>query len=421
MAACGTRLRQILLASVLAPLALWIAGVSLCPTQWLKSRIVVAIQNTARQPVSLSEVRIGWLGDVRLVGLAIGAQPDPWLWVDETELDTRLWAAFGGRLSIGRCTLSGVRLRLHRRADGSLECGDLLGSSLPDAPASSSASIKPDDRERSFEPLKIELRAGELSLIDDPTGTRLVLESVAADAVYEPGRLTVDGLTGMIGGGRLSVAGACENDPPRRAIDAALRLERADFDQGMGALVYLMPLLAGSSEVFEGRIDLELKLHAEGSDLDTLARSLTGSGSIHVADVALARSPLIGELSRVFAFSPEGRVGSMTGSIEIGNSRVTTDDMTIRVGSFPISLQGSTGFDGRLDYTVHSEDLTTHLAGVAHRLPARARELLHGLEQRRALDRLRNLRLTGTIDQVALSIGTLTRGETRHEPAPLRR
>jgi hypothetical protein len=399
---------QILLGLALAPLALWIVVVSLFPTAWLRDRVEREVERALDRPVQLSGVRIGLLGEVRLAGLAVGEPADPWLRVDEAELDARLWDGLRGRLTLDRCRVRGMRLRVQRRADGSLECGEQprTRAALPNAAAAIGGPVKSPATQDVGDALSVELTQSDLTLIDEQTGTRLELVDVESEVRIENGRIEVADFRGSHGEEIVRLAGVFESRPGVYRFETEIRAEAVELDQGLGALAYLLPFIAGARGEVGGRLDLEMRLHGQGATGADLASSLAGSGAVVVSDVELARSPLIEELSRVFDFSPAGRIGSVAGRFEIGNRRISTREMSIRVGFFPIALEGSTGFDGTIDYTVRCADISERLTELTGRLPPKARALLENVEGRRGLDRVGDLRLTGTLDHVTLSAGT---------------
>jgi hypothetical protein len=419
----AVHVRQIVLGLALAPLALWIVALSLLPTAWLRDRAQREVERAIDHPVRLSGVRIGLLGEVRLLGLELGEPLDPWLRVDEAKLDASLWDGLRGRLALDRCRVRGMRLRVHRKADGSLECAppSSLRAALTDAAAARGGPTRSPAADDTGDGFSVELDRSEVTLVDDQSGTRLELADVESQVRVENGRIEVADFKGSHGDGTVRLAGVFESRPDGYRFETEIQAEAVELDQGLGALAYLLPLVAGARGEAGGRIDLEMHLRGHGARGADIASSLAGFGAVAVSDIVLTRSPLIDELSRVFDFSPAGRIGSVVGRFSIRDRRIHTRDMTIRAGFFPIALEGWNGFDGTVDYTVRCADISERLIELAGRLPAKARtDLLASVEGRRGLERVGHLRLTGTLEHITLSAGTTATREALHG-APLRR
>jgi AsmA protein len=402
---CRVHVRQLALGLALAPLALWIVVVSLFPTRWLRDGVEREVERVIDRPVSLAGVRIGVLGELRLTGLAVGEPADPWLLVDKAELDARLWEGLWGRVALERLRVRGMRLRVQRRVDGSFDLGEpstRFASSNEDAKAGG-AGVSMAATSDAADGISIELAESEVTLVDERSDTSLKLEDVEGRARFERGRLEVEDLRGTHGHGVVRLAGILESRPGGWRFESELQAEAVELDQELGALAYVLPLVAGARGELDGRLDLEMRLRGGSAGGHDLAESLEGEGAVTVSGVELSRSPLIEELSRLFEFSPAGRVGSIAGRFAVADQRVSTQAMTIRVGSFPLEVEGWTDFDGTIDYTVRCLELSRRLTELSERLPPKARTLLAELEGRRGLDRVRDLRLTGTLERMRLS------------------
>ncbi|MBX6311328.1 MAG: AsmA-like C-terminal region-containing protein [Isosphaeraceae bacterium] len=390
------RWRLILLALVLGPPLLWALVLALVPTAWARDRIVARLQQATGQPVRLVGLRLGALGGVRLQGLEIGPPvaekgDGPWLRVSALRIDLNLAQLALGHLEPGLIEADGVALRIYRRADGSFEFGDLLRAG-PEKTSPEKTTAAAEDPERSITAFR--LHDAKISLIDEPTATRLDFSEVEGHGTWQRQRVEIAEVKGALNGGRFAMAGALERGGPAPAFDGQVRAERVALGVGMKALGYLVPLLAGMPASVEGRLDLNLYLKGRGASSGEILRSLSGQGTVALDPIALDGSQVLAELSQLIALPDRERVGSIRSSLAIGQGRIISKDLTLTVAQVPIRLAGWTDFQGRLDYQVRAE-------GLMDRLSSEAKGLLGDLPI--DLKELVALRIEGTLDHLVVS------------------
>jgi hypothetical protein len=398
MGRTGKRRRRVWFALLIAPPVLWWAAIHLIPTGPLRDRLAAAIGRATGQPVALGGVRLGFCGGVVLTDLALGDPRDPWLRARTVTVDVSPLALLAGRVESRRGRASGVALRVHRRSDGSFEFGAL-------GPNRSPGTRPADDRragdERSV--VEIDLNDAQLTVIDEPTGTRLELSNVEAQSTWEPEHLVIENLSGILNGGRLTLTAQLDRTEPVPVVEGRLRVEGAALSEGMASLAVLIPVLAGAHGAVAGKLDLELELRTGGTTLRSLRDRLTGTATVALEDLRLDGVPLVAELGRGLGIPARERVGSVRGSLQIRERRVETRYLTLRVGSLPVTLIGWTAFDGRLDYTARAEGLGVRLNALADRLPDDARRWVEQLELSDRIDRVAEVRVRGTTERVRVS------------------
>ena len=253
-----------------------------------------------------------------------------------------------------------------RRADGSLELADFI---LPPPKRQEIARRADHGPER----IAVQIRGGTVTLIDEPSKTRLHLQNVEGDGVCEGKRIVVDNLRGMLNGGPFQFSGQLDRTEDEPTLEARFRAEKVVLDDGMRLLRYAVPVLAGASLDLKGHLDTDLICKGKGKTWDALSRTLAGHGvdrdqpdrsrRMHRSSPNCRKSP---------SSKRQGRVASIKSDFLIGNRRVTTDHFVLDVGRVPMALSGWTDFDGRVDYRIN-------LSGLNDRLPDKARRFLSDL------------------------------------------
>lgn len=400
------RIIRLVLAALVLPPMLWGAALMVVPTDWAKSRIVSALQGAVGQPVKLGSVSLGAWGGVSLGDLQIG-RPDatdgPWLSVAALTVDLNLTQLAAGALTPSDVQVRGLDLRVLRRADGTLEVGDLLaGGDAPEKRTQTADAPAPESAATRFL-----LENAHVVVIDEPTGTRLEFDGVTARGSRRPGRVELEEMSGGLNGGHFALAAQYDTTAAEPSFEGHLLAKAVRLDGRMRALAYLAPILGDRSASVDGQLDLDLFLRGGGPDGEDLAKSLIGQGRLTLDPVSLDGSPLLAELAMLKALPSHAKVGSVDTKFAIKDGRVTSPELLIRVADVPLKLAGWTDFDGRLDYRLETEALT-------RRLPGEAREMLRDLPIK--LDDLAAIRVTGTLDRLEVSMdgrGLPARAEQR--------
>jgi hypothetical protein len=415
MKAPRLRLGRRLLGLVLLPPLLWAALLWVVPTGWARSLVVDRLRQATGRSVRLEALRFRALGGVRLEGLQIGEAdpgPDPWLRVADLRVDLNLAQLLTGRIQPREVEATGLFLRVHRRRDGSLEFGDLLESAPAPTPAARAApgavpaAGAPEPVPGAVE---VRLRDARILVLDEPSATRLEFDGVEGRGIWESRRAQVQELHGRLNGGRFDLVAQLERGVAAPAFEGELRAEGVGLGVGMSVLGYLVPVLSGTSGSLDGRLDLDLYLRGRGATTREIQETLSGQGTISLDPIRLDGSQILAELATLVPLPPEGRVGSVRSDFAIGGQRVASKNLSLTVARVPIVLSGMTDFQGRLDYRVKAEGLSSRLAaetkGILAELPI-------------DLDDLMALRLQGTVASPQLTLdGVSLAGGPGRDPA----
>lgn len=373
--------------------ACWAALLAVVPTDRARRLIVGRLSRASGREVTLGRVRVGLLGGVTLHDLAIAAPRsggDPWLRVVEASINVGPRQLLFGRVEPSAVDVRGLRLRVLRRLDGTLELADLLRSD-PD-PKDASASV--EDREPTA--LEVRVRDAEVTILDEPTGTRLEFTGVEGRGTSRGGLLIVQELRGVLNGGPFQFAAQVDRTDREVRYEGQVRLREASLRGGIGALAYLIPVAAGAAGDLDGKGAIDLYLRGRGDTREELRRTLVGQGRVVLDPIVLDGSRLLLGLGAVMDLPPRGRVGAVHSDLTIKNGRVATENLTFEVARAPVVLAGWTDFDGRLDYRLRAE-------GLVGKLPGKARDLLDDLDL--DLNELADVKVGGTVDAPAVTVG----------------
>jgi AsmA protein len=380
---------------VLPPL-FWTLVIAVLPTGWARARVVARMEEATGRPVALKKLRVGWLGGLHLGGVSVdapGAGSDPWLSIGDAAIDVSLAQLLFGQVDPTDLRIDGLTLRVLRRGDGSFELAD---STPATAPASAPRPAS-DAGGGSSGPsaLRFQVVNGRITVVDQATGTKVNLTGVEGRGTWEGRRVTLQEVRGTLNGGTFALAAQLDRTGPGAAYEGQFQADRVALGPGMGVLGYLVPVLAGNPSGLEGRLDLNVYVRGVGTGRDGLRRALVGRGMVALDPVRLDGSPLVAELAEAVGTPARGRVGSVRSQFTIRGGRVSSDDLTLDLGSLPLVLSGWTDFDGRLDYRLRAERLS-------ERLPDAARDLLSGLNlDPRAVTALE---VRGTLDRLAVTV-----------------
>jgi AsmA-like C-terminal region len=385
-------------AVLLIPPLLWVGVVLIAPTDWAKRQIVAALEAGTRRSVRLERLSARWLGGVRLTNLEIGSPRnvgDPWLKAQNLELDVSFLDMLRGNLRPQSVEAHEVTLRALRRADGTVEIAEFL---RPEVQRTQHAGPH-----RDAAPLIVRIRGGSLTLIDEPSQTRLHMQNAEGEGILEDRRILIQNLRGVLNGGPCQFVGEFDRTGDEPRFEGRIQAQDVVLDDGMSVLRYAVPVLAGTSLNLKGHLNTDVYLQGRGATGDAMSQSLAGHGMIAINPIDLDGAPLIAELSKVAELSRQGRVASIRSDFVIQDRRITTDHFTLNVGRVPMTLAGWTSFDGHLDYRIN-------LKGLTDRLPDKARRLLGDLNVE--VGSLTTVTLRGTVNQMVVQVNgvSLDRG-----------
>ncbi len=146
--------------------------------------------------------------------------------------------------------------------------------------------------------------------------------------------------------------------PSQQSFELEADLSEVSIEKGLTeALQYAVPFLAGAQDVATttGRLAGRLRLAGQGFEWSELSQTLNGSGSLALADLEVGGSALLGEIGRSIQLSRLGSFQELTSDFVIREGRVFNEDLRVNSRQVSFYLEGSTGFDGSIDYAVSTE------------------------------------------------------------------
>lgn len=390
---------------LLIPPLLWLGIVLVAPTNWARSHVIAALERASGRSVQLDDLDVCLNGGIELTGLKIGAPRsvgDPWLEAKRIQVDVSPWQLLWGKFEPTNLEADEATLRVLRRGDGSLELADLVRS---DAERTSSASSEP--HRCGLSKLKASLRQTRIVIIDHPTQTQVTFEDVEGEGIWEGEGAFIATLSGRLSQGPFQFTAHLDRFGGQPNFEGQFRTSEVVLDQGMNALRYLVPVLAGAPGQLQGRLAMDVYLRGRGETREQLGKSLVGHGSLVLDPIELNGTPLMTEFGKLAELSATEKLASIKSDFVVQDGRIRTDHLTLTAGRVPVAISGWTDFDGRLDYQVK-------LDGVAERVSEKARKFISGLDL--DLNSLSSLRLRGNVNRVAITAsGTGTAGRSRLE------
>ncbi len=382
----------------LIPLFLWIGLLLIAPTGWARRQVIAALESRSGRSVRLESLSVHLLGGLRLLNLSIGSPQNtgqPWLQAAEVRFDCGLSQLMRGRLKPSTVEVDRASLRVFRRRDGSLELADLIQPRPTERGRAGTATAglcQPDS-------LAFHLTNGKIELIDEPSQTHLNLQDVAGDGLLEGRKITVRNLEGTLNGGTFQLAGQLDLTDRYRIVDVALYADGVVLDDGMSALRYVIPPINGASLKWKGRLHCDVRAQGRGPDWDAVSRSLEGRGTVALDSIDLDGAPFVDELTKLGKLSRQRRIATIHSDFMLKDRRIITEASTINIGSVPLTMEGWTDFDGRIDYQIKAVRLEA-------RLSDRARRFLNDIDV--DINQLSTLTLRGTVDQMVVGVNGIS-------------
>src|SRR5262249_45715523 len=155
--------------------------------------------------------------------------------------------------------VDGARLRVLRRRDGSLELADLLRS-----PTKGSSGDESEPHRCGPSKLQARLKDLKIDLIDEPSQTSLHLDQVDGEGHWEGERAFAATLAGKLNQGPFQFTVHFDRSGSMPSFEGQFRASEVVLDQGMSALRYLVPVLAGAPGELSGRMAMDVYLRGRG-------------------------------------------------------------------------------------------------------------------------------------------------------------
>ena len=191
--------------------------------------------------IRLGRLSARLLGGIRLTNLEIASPKnvlDPWMEIADLRLDISLLDLFRGKLQPQILELERMKLRVLRCADGSFELADLV------RPDSNPKSLSEDHRDQGE--FAFHIRGSDLTFIDEASQTHLHMRNVEGEGIRSDRKLVITSLRGTLNGGMFHLVGHVDRTDGVPNVEGRFQAEDVVLDDGMSALRYAVPVLAGA-------------------------------------------------------------------------------------------------------------------------------------------------------------------------------
>ncbi len=196
-------------------------------------------------------------------------------------------------------------------------------------------------------PFDLPLQASGTIRIGKTAWKGLQIRALRVDYVLRDNLLTISRLAGQVAGGAFSNAVRLDLRQPGLAYSADLDVQGVQADALLTALV---PAAAGS---LSGVMELKGSLKGSGTRRESIIRSLTGDGTLLLADGHLASPALVKGLSAFLALPEIDRIDfkNFRGKYRIVDGRLEVDS-ALHSSRLKLYPKGSLGLDGSLNLAV---------------------------------------------------------------------
>jgi hypothetical protein len=332
-------------------LALALVGLKLYLTKdRILAWVIPPLEAQLGRRVVIADAGAGFTG-IRLAGLDVRAEgaAEPLVSAGRIRVRWNLWALLQGTVQLDEVRLVEPRIRVVRRADGTLDIDDLLGRGER-SPGERRAEAAPEARAASrggrvlgFAVTLFSLENGRITFEDqarDPAGVYVLdaIDSRLFDfALDRPTRFEFSARLPLAEAGRFSLAGTVHP----ASGDAAAKAAVSGFD-----LPRLNPLMGEGMRFAGGTFGLDLDVTLSGGSHGTV------KGSVRAARLALASGAGAGPATDV-VLDLDAAADLARGTAEVRRLDLRAGDQTVRAEAKVQGLQTPP----RVDFALASEEL----------------------------------------------------------------
>jgi hypothetical protein len=281
------------------------------------------------------------------------------------------------RINVERLGADAPEFVLVRDESGNMNFADLLERPAKEEPPGEKREVAAN----------IEIEGGRILFLDRKTGTRMEAREIDAQAKWRNGRLDLE-LDLDLNGGETSAKGWLDlSRKPSPFRMETIRIEGARLSADMTQLGLVIPLMGEKAEEATGTLSFSVDgLEADGLGGPAFSSTLRGKGEVTLEAGTLVSRPAaqLQEAVRTARIAIQairdkdytkllkirlpgtgeaaeaGRieVDRLHGTFTISGGRVVTEDMTFKASDWSLTVAGSAGLDGSVDYLFQEESLT---------------------------------------------------------------
>lgn len=195
----------------------------------------------------------------------------------------------------------------------------------------------------------------------------LILQDLVGKVVMRDGKVVFENVSSRTLGGQLLLTGVYDtSDPYRPFFDFSMKVADMQIPEAYKSLVTVQRM-APLAAAMQGAFSSDLRLAGVlGSDLMPKFETLSGGGLIAIAQAAVQETPVLSKISALTKMSNLApmSIQDVIMKIKIDKGRISYEPFVVKSGDRIMTISGSNGFDGSLDFVV-AMDVPAGAAGQA--------------------------------------------------------
>ncbi|GIV40381.1 MAG: hypothetical protein KatS3mg033_2181 [Thermonema sp.] len=195
----------------------------------------------------------------------------------------------------------------------------------------------------------------------------LLLKDLVGKIIMREGKVVFENVSTHTLGGQLLLSGVYDtSDPYKPFFDFAMKVANIQIPEAYKSIVTVQRM-APLAAAMQGTFSSDLRLAGVlGSDLMPKFETLSGGGLIAIVQAALQDTPVLSKISSLTKMKDLAPMSlqDVIMKIKIDKGRVNYEPFVVKSGDRVITVSGSNGFDGSLDFTL-AMDVPAGAAGQA--------------------------------------------------------
>lgn len=363
---------------ILLGVGVWFGIPALLGTGFAHDKIQKAMAQGTGREVALGDISFGWASGLTVSDVVVKqkagdfTEEGPLFTLKALSLDVGWKQILDQKIEVNDLTIDAPSIVIIRDKDGRFNFDDLLEKTAGEpAPAPAPTGKAPPVTVNLF------INGGRVIFIDQKAGTRVEMKDIDAKAEWREGVLAIDSDFDLNGGGVKLLANADLSKKPSPFEVKEFVIDGSTFSTNGVHLASFIPLMGDKPQEASGTLGFRIEgLKADGLDMESMKRSLTGSGNLSLAAGTLASGPVTQIYSALRAIGARdlsalaaagGGSEALTfdllkSTFAIHDGRIFTDDLSVKGAGLNLNIAGSTGLDGTLDYTMTAAGLDELIA-----------------------------------------------------------
>ena len=373
----GKLIKWLLIIVVLLGAGVWFGVPALLGTDFAREKIQTAMADGTGREVALGDISFSWTTGLTVSEVTVNqkegdfADEGPLFKLRRLSLDLGWKQILDKKIEVSDLTIDGPSIVIIRDKKGRFNFDDLIEKTA-DEPA------REPEPSGKAPPVTVHLTIsdGDVIFIDQRAGTRVEMKDIDAKVEWKEGQLVINTGFDLNGGAVSLTANADLSKKPSPFEVKEFVIDGSTFSGNLAHLASFIPLMGDKPQNASGTLGFRIEgLKADGLDMASLQRSLTGAGGFSLEGGAMVSGPIT-QLYSAFRAIGASDLGALAGggggqalkfdllgsTFSIHDGRIFTNDFSVKAAGMELEIAGSTGFDGTLDYKMHAVGLDEILA-----------------------------------------------------------